>query len=376
MKYTRSILNVSLLAVLIFAQTGLQACQSENRPEGRGAKIVSRTETGGDDIAESRRNAITRAVEHVSPAVVGINVTEIRERRMHPFWRMYFGEQYTPVQSVGSGFVISEDGYIVTNDHVAGRADRIVVTMTDGSKHPAQLIGTDPVTDIALIKIEAEHPLPWIEFGNSDDVIVGEWSIAFGNPFGFFSASAKPTVTVGVISATQINLERREEKIYRKMLQTDAAINQGNSGGPLVNSEGEVIGVNTVIYTPNEGSIGLGFAVPVNRVREIIRILMEEGTVDRNFIPGFRVQAVNEAIAQAYSLEKTEGVIVTQITDRGGVAAKSGLQVADIILSANDEPVFAINVLENQIRYSIKGETLLLRVLRDNSIRDIELNLE
>lgn len=376
MKYTKSTCSFLLTVLLVFSQARLQADQarlpSDMQPRLQRTLVV----TGGDDITESRRNAITNAVEHVSPAVVGINVTEIRQRRMDPFFRMFFGEQYTPVQSVGSGFLISDDGYIVTNDHVAGRADRIVVTMTDGSKHPAQLIGTDPVTDIALIKIETEEALPWIEFGNSNDVIVGEWSIAFGNPFGFFSASAKPTVTVGVISATQINLERSEEKVYRNMLQTDAAINQGNSGGPLVNSNGEVIGVNTVIYTPNQGNIGLGFAVPVNRVREIIRILKKDGTIDREFSPGFRVQPVNEAIAQAYNLDKAEGVIVTQITDRRGVAFKSGLQVADIILSANDEPVFAINVLENQIRYSMKGESLILKVLRENTIKEIEFILD
>ncbi|MBN1446905.1 MAG: trypsin-like peptidase domain-containing protein [Bacteroidetes bacterium] len=339
-------------------------------------RATSKVAVGEDEISNSRRNAITRAIEIVSPAVVGINVTELRERRVDPFFRLFFGEQIYRTQSVGSGFIISEDGYIITNDHVAGRAQEISVTMTDGSKHPAKLIGTDPVTDLALIKIDTDRSLPYLKLGNSDDVIVGEWSIAFGNPFGLFSASAKPTVTVGVISATQVFLEQREGRVYRNMVQTDAAINQGNSGGPLVNSDGEVIGINTVIYTPNEGNIGLGFAVPVNRAKLIVRYLREDGEVDRGFSPGFRVQLVNEAIAQAYNLEKVEGVIVTQILDPKGVARKSGLEVADIILSANGEPVFSIQMLDSLIRYAIRGESIRLEVLRKNRIRTIDLVLE
>lgn len=351
---------------------GSHAVDSANESETDSRTVID----GQDDIYNSRRNAITRAVETVSPAVVGINVTELRRRNIHPFWRMYFGDQVYETQSAGSGFIISENGYIVSNDHVVGHAEKISVTMTDGTKHDAELIGTDPVTDVALIKIDVDNDLPYLELGNSDDVIVGEWSIAFGNPFGLFSASAKPTVTVGVISATRIYLEGREGRVYRNMVQTDAAINQGNSGGPLVNGEGKVIGINTVIYTPNEGNIGLGFAVPINRARKIIDQLREEGEVDRNFNPGFRVQPVNEAIAQAYDLEKIEGVIVTQITDPNGVAARSGLEVADIILESDGEPVFSVSVLQSMIRYAVTGEMIRLKILRNNDIRTIDLILE
>ncbi|MDT8325721.1 MAG: trypsin-like peptidase domain-containing protein, partial [Bacteroidota bacterium] len=364
---------LKLFVLLLTAASSLTACDTASEggntaTEGGEAVPHSAMQArggDGDEISNSRRNAITRAIEVVSPAVVGINVTELRERRIDPWFRFFYGEQYYRTQSAGSGFIISEDGYIITNDHVVGRAEEMSVTMTDGSKHPAVLIGTDPVTDLALIRVEVDHPLPHLEFGDSDDVIVGEWSIAFGNPFGLFSASAKPTVTVGVISATHVYLEQREGRVYRNMLQTDAAINQGNSGGPLVNSEGRVIGINTVIYTPNQGSIGLGFAVPVNRAREIIAILRDEGKVDRDFNPGFRVQLVNDAIAQAYDLDRAEGVIVTQLTARDGVARQSGLEVADIILEADGEPVFSINVLESLIRYSIRGERIRLKILRN-----------
>ncbi len=380
--------RVILLTLSILVVPGaLQSCDSDPgaaddgsaalQSSGQSKKDARGNAAGGDDISNSRRNAITRAVETVSPAVVGVNVTELRRRAVHPFWRMFgYGDQMYETQTAGSGFIISDDGYIVSNDHVVGRAERISVTMTDGTKHDAELIGTDPVTDVALIKIDVDDDLPYLVLGNSDDVIVGEWSIAFGNPFGLFSASAKPTVTVGVISATSIYLEGSEGRVYRNMVQTDAAINHGNSGGPLVNGEGKVIGINTVIYTPNEGNIGLGFAVPINRARMIIEQLRDEGEVNRNFNPGFRVQPVNEAIAQAYDLEKIEGVIVTQITDPGGVAAESGLEVADIILEADGEPVFSVTVLQSMIRYAVTGETIPLKILRNNTIRNIDLTLE
>jgi len=331
-----------------------------------------------DEISNSRRNALTKAIELVSPAVVGINVTEIRERAVNPLFYFFYGERtfVERFQSVGSGFIISPDGYLVTNDHVAGRASEIMITMTDGSKHPAKLVGTDPVTDIALLKIDVRGRLPFLKLGDSDDVIVGEWSIAFGNPFGLFTSSAKPTVTVGVISSTHVYLEQREGRVYRNMLQTDASINSGNSGGPLVNSLGEVIGINTVIYSPNQGSVGLGFAVPINRAKEIVEILKRKGEVDRKFDPGFRAQAVNEAIAQAYNLERIEGVVVTRLTNRNGAAFKSGLEEADIILKADGEPIYSVNALQALIRYSLRGDVIRLEVLRNNKIRTIDLKLE
>jgi serine protease Do len=369
-----------LLTVLFaFLATACNAGPDRVIPEEDPPQYRSATAVGQDEVSNSRRNAITRSIEVVSPAVVGINVTEIRRRQLDPFWQMFYGERYfnQRLQSAGSGFIISPDGYCVTNDHVAGRATEILITMSDGSKHNAKVVGTDPVTDVALLKIEADHPLPYLKIGNSDDVIVGEWSIAFGNPFGLFTSTAKPTVTVGVISATHVFLEQSQGGgIYRNMLQTDAAINTGNSGGPLVNSNGEVIGVNTVIYSPNQGSVGLGFAVPMNRVKEIVEILRRDGKVDREFDPGFRAQQVDEAIARAYNLDKTEGVVVTRLTNKRGAAFKSGLEEADIILRANGEPLYSIGILESLIRYSLRGDVIRLEVIRDSKTRTIDLKLE
>ena len=230
------------------------------------------------NIYDERHNAITKAVAKASPGVVGINVTAIEEYtdpffrffEDDPFFRYFFGDRFkyrVPVRSLGSGFIISPDGYIVTNDHVVGNAKEIVVTLSTGEKYKARLVGRDPVSDIAVLKIDAKKNLPYLTLGNSDDVIIGEWAIAMGNPFGLFELGNKPTVTVGVISAVKMNLHSVEGRVYRDMIQTDAAINSGNSGGPLLNALGEVIGINTVIYTPNQGNVGVGFAIPINRAK-------------------------------------------------------------------------------------------------------------
>jgi serine protease Do len=358
---------------------GASSCQAERSPQQAEDPSDPRSRTSGidgDDVENSRRNAITKAVEIVSPAVVGVNATQLQRRNMDPWFRMFYGDQYSLMPVLGSGFFISADGYLLTNDHVAGNAESISITMTNRDKIPARLIGTDPVTDISLLKVDVDHDLPYIKLGNSDEVIVGEWSIAFGNPYGLMSSSAKATVTVGVVGATHVGLEESEGRVYRNMIQTDAAINSGNSGGPLVNSLGEVIGINTVIFSPNQGGVGLGFAVPINRVKEIVRILKEDGKVNREFQPGFRVQPVNEAIAQAYNLRSVEGVVVTQIVGRNGVAAKAGLEVADIILKANGQPVYSIGVLQDLIRYSLKSEHIELEVLRNNEKKKIDLKLD
>lgn len=370
--------SLSAAMLVVITTVPLIACSTSGEDATPAPSRTLTTTSVTSGIDDSRRNAITRAIEQVSPAVVGINVTEVREyREMDPFWRFFYGDRVyrENVQSLGSGFIISSDGYIITNDHVAGNASKIVVTMTDGSKHDAKVIGSDRVTDVCLIKIEDEKELPFLKLGNSDDVIVGEWSIAFGNPFGLFSSSAKPTVTVGVISATHLNLDQRDGRVYRNMIQTDAAINSGNSGGPLVNSLGEVIGVNTVIFTPNQGSVGLGFAVPINLVREVVEVLRAKGAVDRNFYAGMRVQTVNSAIARAYRLERAEGVIVAEL-DRRGSAFAAGLEIADIILRANGEPVASAEALDGLITYSRRGDILEFEVLRAGTRKTLRMELK
>lgn len=330
-----------------------------------------------DEINNSRRNIITQTVEKVSPAVVGINVIEIRQYRDpfsyffdDPFFRQFFGDRGNyrqRVQGLGSGYIISPDGYIVTNDHVAGNASEITVTLTDGSHYKAEIVGTDPTSDICLLKIDGNN-LPYLELGNSDDVIIGEWVIALGNPFGLFELNDKPTVTVGVISATGMNLEPINNRYYINMLQTDAAINGGNSGGPLVNSLGEVIGMNTLIFTAGgvQGNIGLGFAIPINKVKRIVTELKEKGSIDRDFQIGMSIQSIDEGIARYYDLKSTKGVIVTRVVPNSP-ADEAGIKTGDIILEVEGYKINNEKTIFGVFQEFRVGQTITLKILRDNN---------
>ncbi len=360
------------IADLVYPDSGFKHLDRSNNP------IIA-----GDDIDKSRRNAITRTVTKISPAVVGINVTEIRAYRDpiwgdDPFLRYFFGDggaRKQRVQGLGSGFIISKDGYILTNDHVAGNASKIVVTLTNGEKYDAKIIGTDVVSDIALLKIDG-NDFPYVTLGNSDDVIIGEWSIAFGNPFGLFDINDKPTVTVGVISNVGLNLRSEDQRrVYRNMIQTDAAINSGNSGGPLVNALGEVIGINTIIYTPNQGSIGLGFAIPINKVKDLLDELKISGKIDRSFWTGLEVQSINPGIAKYYGLSKSEGVIITDVAKKSP-GQKAGLQVGDIIFEINGSKVTNDESVFDLIKDAKSGDILKLKVQRDQKTLDVDLKLE
>ncbi len=333
-------------------------------------------------IANGRRNAITTAVAAASPAVVGINVTAERTVRNpwgggnDPWFRYFFGDQTyrQEVKSLGSGFLISSDGYILTNDHVAGNGKEITVTLTSKEKYKAELVGTDLVSDISLLKIDGKN-LPYIRLGNSDDVIIGEWVIALGNPFGLFEVNDKPTVTVGVVSATGMNLSAEEGRSYRGMIQTDAAINSGNSGGPLINSVGEVIGINAVIYTPNQGSIGLGFAIPINRVKSIVAELKKNGRIERNFWTGLEVQTVDARVARYFGLEKAEGVIVSDV-QRGSPAERVGMKPGDIIMEVNGERVVNEEGILALVADARAGDVLKLKVVREKKTMNFTLTLE
>lgn len=353
--------------------------------------VVKSTQAAGDDInkdiTDSRENAITRTVKRISPAIVGINVEEVREYQdpfsffdNDPFFKQFFGNrppQKQVVKGLGSGFIVSSDGYILTNDHVAGNATKISVTLTSGETVEAKLIGSDRNSDVAVLKIEKDN-LDFARLGNSDDVIIGEWVIALGNPFGLFEINDKPTVTVGVVSATDMKVNADGNRVYKDMIQTDASINTGNSGGPLVNAEGDVIGMNTIIFTGgqfNSGSIGVGFSISINRVKKIMEEIKTKGKIERTFNVGFRIQAVDERIAKYLGLEKPVGVVVTEV-QRGGISDIAGLKAEDVIIEANNETIrneqdliFVINDLEN-------GDMLKMKILRGGSEREIEFELK
>lgn len=381
MKQSKNILLFILTAALLISITyiftrgdeKITFTQDETNNNIKAA-FLQDTDKTTDDITGSRRNIITETVKKVSPAVVGINVIEIQQYRDplgsffdDPFFRQFFGDRRSrtrEVKELGSGYIISPEGYIVTNDHVAGNASRITVTLTDGISYDAELIGSDPVSDIALLKIDGKN-FPYVEPGNSDEIIIGEWAIALGNPFGLFEVNDKPTVTVGVISATGMNLEPINDRYYLNMIQTDAAINGGNSGGPLVNSLGEVIGMNTLIFTAgSQGSIGLGFAIPINKVKTIIEELKEKGKIDRDFEIGMRIQSIDKSIAKYYNLERTKGVIVTKIYP-GTPADKAGLQVGDIILKINEFQINNDNTIFGVFYEFRTGQEINIVIFRD-----------
>jgi len=336
------------------------------------------------NVSEDRQTAITKAISKVSSCIVGINVEEVRQVQdpfiNDPFFRQFFGDmgpQKQVVRGLGSGYIISEDGYIITNDHVAGNATKISVTLTTGETVTAKLIGSDPVSDVALLKIDKKG-LPFINFGNSDNIIIGEWVIALGNPFGLFEINDKPTVTVGVVSATNMKVSAEGNRVYKDMIQTDASINSGNSGGPLVDVEGNVIGMNTIIYTGSQfsqGSIGVGFAISINRVKKIMEELKSGGKIERSSNVGFRIQAIDDQIAKYLGLNDKNGVIVTQI-QRGGVSDRAGLKVEDVIIACNDEKIRNEQDLIFSINDMRKGDVVKLKVLRSGSEKLIEMKLE
>ncbi|MEO8634070.1 MAG: trypsin-like peptidase domain-containing protein [Gemmatimonadales bacterium] len=285
-----------------------------------------------DPITATRRTAIVEAAEKVSPAVVSITVTSRRQAQAQtPFDLFFVPQSPREQQSFGTGFIIRPDGTILTNQHVVSGADKIIVSLPDGTDHPAQLLGEDALTDIAVIRVDRTG-LPTVKTGTSGDLMIGEWVIALGNPFAYLLGNAEPTVTAGVVSAVHRNLlpGRDQSGLYLDMIQTDASINPGNSGGPLTNALGEVVGVNSSIFTQNGGSVGLGFAIPIERALRVAAEIIRGGAVRRAWV-GFDV-------AGAESLREWKsqgGVLVTTVAPQGP-ADRAGLLRGDVLTRAND----------------------------------------
>lgn len=341
-----------------------------------------------DEITASRRSAIVRAAEHVGPAVVSITVIQARVYTASPrspfrdpffdqFFRDFFGERryVEKVPSLGSGVIVTDDGLIVTNEHVVRDGTEIKITLTDGRQFDAELVASEREYDLALLKINGEN-LPFAELGNPDSIIIGEWAIAIGNPFGYLLEDAHPTVTVGVVSALNRNVKTSEEVVgvYRDMIQTDAAINPGNSGGPLVNSLGQVIGINTFIITQSGGSMGIGFAIPADRVRFIMDEVARYGRIREIWI-GLLVQEITPLIARSLGLETTDGVIVSHI-DEGSPAQEAGLRRGDIIVNVNGQAVSNYDSARKAIFGAKVGDVLDFVIQRDGARQTISITVE
>lgn len=333
------------------------------------------------EINNSRQNALTEAIKSASPAVVGINVTETkRVVYRDPFDDMFsrFFRRYRSrgrvreyeVKGVGTGFLISSDGYILTNHHVAGTATKVIVTLTGGEEYEAEIIGSDMRSDVALLKIEGDS-FPYLKMCNSD-ILIGEWAIALGNPFGLFDKNAKPTVTVGVVSNNGVDFVQEEEnefRIYRNMIQTDAAISSGNSGGPLINALGEVIGMNTIIFstatdTKGAGSIGIGFSILISRVMEIAHKLMDDQDLDRDYYLGIDVRRNNPRIQKYFDLDSDKGLYINGVS-LDSPAYDAGLEPGDIILKIDDYKIFDDEDYILAVNDKFVGDTLNFLILRD-----------
>jgi len=334
----------------------------------------------GDGISSSRETAITRAIKKVGPSVASINVEQhVSSVSFDPFFGFMYPRNIYPMKSSGSGVVISPDGFVMTNYHVIENADKISVTLSGGSEYEAEIIGADITSDLALLKLEGSN-FPYAELGSSDDLLIGEWVIALGNPFQLFSISNKPSASVGIISATNMDFGRlKNGKVFQDMIQTDAAINHGNSGGPLVNALGEVIGINTFIYTGSDnaqGSVGIGFAIPIKSAKRVAKELRTTGHVDRGYSTGLMVQSVTQSISRYLNIPFAKGVIIVEVIG-GGAAERSGLLPGDVILTANGEPVNLPNdirsvILDNDLR---SGDKIILKIFRDGDYKKIKMKL-
>ncbi|MEP2892454.1 Do family serine endopeptidase [Tateyamaria sp.] len=331
-------------------------------------------------MAQARPDSLAPLAEQISPSVVNITTSTVIEGRTGPegvapegspfedFFREFQdrdGQDGRPRRSsaLGSGFVISEDGFIVTNNHVIDGADEILIEFFNGDELEATLIGTDPNTDIALLKVDADGPLPFVPFGDSDVARVGDWVVAMGNPLGQgFSVSA------GIVSARN----RALSGTYDDYIQTDAAINRGNSGGPLFNMDGQVIGVNTAILSPNGGSIGIGFSMASNVVTNVVDQLQEFGETRRGWL-GVRIQDVTEDIAEAIGLDPVAGALVTSVPD--GPALDAGMKDGDVITSFAGVDVQDTRGLVRQVGNSPVGETVRVVVFRDGETVTLRVTL-
>src|SRR5213083_1774554 len=314
-------------------------------------------------LLHALEEAFTTAADRVTPAVVNVSAvprkqsTEETPERFREFFGEEFYERFfrrrprEEARASGSGVLVDPRGYVLTNNHVIENAQDITVRLSDGRKFTAKLVGRDPKTDLAVLKVEAPAPLPAAELGDSDHLRVGQWAIAIGNPFGL-----DRTVTVGIISATARN--RVGVATYENFIQTDASINPGNSGGPLLNLDGKVIGINTAIVAAGQG---IGFSIPINQAKEVMRQLIASGRVVRGWL-GIAIQDVTDELAGTFGVR--EGVLVAEVM-KGGPAEAAGVRQGDVIVELNGAPIKEVPELQRRVAAVAPGQPVKLKVIRD-----------
>ena len=365
----KNVLILSLSALLLCASGVADVKSFDNEA------LLKQISKGFSNVAK----AATPAVVYIESQTVEKNERPITKKGPFEspfdyfnddFFNRFFGfpfehkQQSKNAETVkGSGFLVSNDGFIVTNNHVVEKASKVTVTLSDGKKVSASVIGTDPKTDIAVIKIEGSS-YPFLTFADSDALEVGDWAIAIGNPFGL-----QATVTVGVVSAKGRNQLHIAD--FEDFIQTDAAINPGNSGGPLLNVDNQVIGVNTAIVSGSGGYMGIGFAIPSNMTKQIVRQLIETGQVTRGFL-GVTLQPVDSDLAGFYKLKNQQGALITDVI-KGSPADMAGLQQEDVIVSYNNLAIENLSTFRNHVALMTPGSNIRLKVIRDG--KEMEINV-
>lgn len=341
--------------------------------------------------AVSLQEAFVKVSKEVGPAVVSISTEHIERYRtqyrpfshfqddfFNEFFKDFFmsgpEREYKRV-GLGSGVIIDKEGYVLTNEHVIHGADKITVTLADGREFEGHLTGSDVYSDLAVVKIEPKDDLPFARLGNSDNVQIGHWAIAIGNPFAFAVKNPEPTVTVGVVSALNRSLPRTNMRAreYSDLIQTDAAINPGNSGGPLLNIYGEVIGINVAIFTLSGGSEGVGFAIPVNIARKVMDDLKQGKKVLYGWL-GVIIQDINSDLAGYFKLEDNYGVLISRVLEKSP-AEKAGLKPGDIIVSVDNEKVKNTQDLIRVVSKKDVGNKATLGVIRDGKIYSVRVEI-
>lgn len=371
-RLTKPALYLLFLAALLLSLSGCQREQETRIPTSvRSDKVKPPVEKPAPELI-STQEAFIEVSEKVTPAVVNISAARLASaREFGPLFEDFFGDlfrQHPPMprreQSLGSGFIISEDGYILTNEHVVKGAAEIRIKLSDQRTYDGRVIGSDPRTDVAVLKIEAPEKLPTVVLGDSDALKVGQWALAIGNPFGL-----DRTLTVGVISATgRANVGIED---YEDFIQTDASINPGNSGGPLLNIYGEVTGINTAIVASGQG---IGFAIPINLARLIAHQLIEKGEVTRGWL-GVSIQPLTPELAESFGLDKVAGALVNQVLD-GSPAEKAGVKRGDVLLTYNGKPVRGVRELQLLVASTPAGSKVELVVLRQGKQLTLPVNID
>ena len=374
---SKGFMKITSAIVAGFAAFGaIMACtpgQSRNQttgsaiPDGGAYRNVNLTETDYPDL--------TYAAESAVDAVVLVKVTVQSQQRydMDPFLRYFFGfgdAQPREQQGSGSGVIIRSDGYIATNNHVVARASKVEVTLNNNRTYEATVVGTDPATDVALIKIDAEG-LPTIPFGDSDQLRLGEWVLAIGSPMG---EQLRGTITAGIVSAKGRSMPTEGEFKIESFIQTDAAVNPGNSGGALVNKKGELVGINTAIMSQTGTYVGYSFAVPVNIVKKIVGDLIDFGTVKRAKL-GVSMSNVTDEIARELKLSSTKGVYIHE-TLKGSAAEKAGIKKGDIVTNIDGTEIATASALQEKVNSYHPGDRATVTILRDGNVRTVEVEFQ